>query len=445
MSDPSDDYYGQTIGEENDRINVEYSIPLAHAGNHLGSHYVLSADIFIGPIAGGGGTGGSGGGEGGEDPYEEVYVEYKNSEGEWVTIFTFGGIYGDSLHDSYQFSEDEFGHDSMALIRVIDSEVGNGQDDPVSIDRISIETTLPAGSFTDIYLTWDPSVPSYAYDIYGARALEGPYSYRSSVYYVPMPGFNGANDMISGSMNSPPQPTSWIDENAAVANGVLYSEFCDQDQSPNVCYPRGYEIPDSYFYTIVARDGFYHTLKANSERASKFTIPFDYEKFLFSLPLQQYDTAPSTVLTSIKDHFSSVWDYDENDPGDPWKSYDPIRPDNDLTSIDHIKGLWIDMDEYPSEMVTVGRVTESTIVPIVEGWNLHGYPSFNAQTIDSALNGVCYDTVEVFSPTPPEYLRVADPNTDLMTPGNGYWISATCDTDWEVVNNLAVLLVASSP
>jgi hypothetical protein len=424
--------YFQCIQEEDDQLNVEYSIPLAHAGNHQGTQYTLKATIFLKGLGGA--------------SDESFDIQYKNMLGDWATILTVDFLnHGTELE--YQFPDDEFGHSAIARIRIIDNGIGSPiQQEIVRVDRLSIDTILPTGSLADIQLVWTHTLPwpplptTYYFDIFRGTTLEGPYTYQATIPWTR----GGTMGISGGAMIEPPQP-SWTDENAAVVNGIIYSELCDTEVPPSACHPRGLKISDEYFYTVMIRDPFNnYMIKNNQARAGKFSIPLDYEKFLFSVPLEQLDTDPETVLSSIDGHYSLVWDYDENDPVDPWKLFNPTQPENDLTSIDHTKGLWIDMDEYPSTMVTVGKVPDSTGIPIIEGWNLHGYPSFETRTIEEALAGVGYDRIEVFAPIPPDYLRVADPATDIMAPGNGYWIRATSNDIWFVTNDLAVMLVGSS-
>lgn len=152
---------------------------------------------------------------------------------------------------------------------------------------------------------------------------------------------------------------------------------------------------------------------------------------LISLPLEPDDPALGTELGEIIDAVEAVWSYDANDTVDPWKVYVPGRRKNDLLTLDHRHGYWIEMRE--DAILTVsGMRHPQTRIPLSIGWNLVGYPQSRRRSLASALDGVGHaldavwrhdvqdavDPWKLYSPSMPTWAQ------DLShgQPGEGYWI-----------------------
>jgi hypothetical protein len=162
---------------------------------------------------------------------------------------------------------------------------------------------------------------------------------------------------------------------------------------------------------------------------------------LISLPLAPTSTAITEALASIAGHYDQIYAYDATDLKDPWKLYDVARPSflNDLAQINERMGLWVHTSE-PLTLTVSGRALFSTTIPLVEGWNLVGYPGQVARPITEALASIAgkYNLVQTYDADESRWLTydVSMPSflNDLtkMVPGKGYWLVVTEDCVWNV-------------
>ncbi len=162
----------------------------------------------------------------------------------------------------------------------------------------------------------------------------------------------------------------------------------------------------------------------------EFTIPLSPGWNLVSIPLEMASTDISTALASISGQYDVVKYYSSTDASDPWKTYRPGSPTNDLASIDRTMGLWIHGTAYCNLTVT-GEIPATTQILLHAGWNLVGYPSMTEQTVANALWGTGAYMVEAFDPGSPYLISEIGP-TYMMKPGEGYWIHVPADTVWTV-------------
>jgi hypothetical protein len=162
-------------------------------------------------------------------------------------------------------------------------------------------------------------------------------------------------------------------------------------------------------------------------------IPLDEGWNLISLPLEQRDGAISEVLSSIDGKWDCIQTYDALSP-DPWKTNATFKSAalNDLHTLDHRIGFWINTTEPGVTLIVSGDLPTSTSIPLYTGWNLVGYPSLVERDIATALVGTGYDLpVEGYNATAPYHISpLAD--TYMMKPGEGYWVHVPADTVWVV-------------
>ena len=151
---------------------------------------------------------------------------------------------------------------------------------------------------------------------------------------------------------------------------------------------------------------------------------------LISLPLEQADTTISTVLSSINSQYDAIKYYDATDASDPWKTYRPGASTNDLASINHKMGFWIEMNDF-ANLTVEGIEPASTDITLYAGWNLVGYPTQDSETVANALFGTGADRVEVCDLGEPYLIKEVGP-TYMMKPGEGYWVHVPADTVWTV-------------
>jgi hypothetical protein len=114
-----------------------------------------------------------------------------------------------------------------------------------------------------------------------------------------------------------------------------------------------------------------------------------------------------------------------------WSGYDPAKPVNSLTTVDHKMGMWVvsNADTYIDFSGTIPGVTVD--IQLEMGWNLVGYPSMTDRTVADALSGVTYDRIEGYDTGAPYHLREMSGN-DWMTSGQGYWIYVSSIQTWSV-------------
>jgi parallel beta-helix repeat protein len=186
--------------------------------------------------------------------------------------------------------------------------------------------------------------------------------------------------------------------------------------------------PDNYFFYVQANTSV--SFGMNDTQVAKFTEMMETGKHLVSIPLELNDTSISSAFQTLE--YNSIWYYSPYDVLDPWKSYNPQRPLNDLTNVNHTMGLWLSVS-IPGNLTIAGTIPKTTAILLKEGWNLVGYPSFIERNVSEALSGIAYERIEGYSPSPPEYLGIYS-GDDMMRSGYGYWIKISSDTLWTVSN-----------
>jgi hypothetical protein len=151
---------------------------------------------------------------------------------------------------------------------------------------------------------------------------------------------------------------------------------------------------------------------------------------LVSTPVELLDDRLDIVLQSIDGLYTSVWAYDS--ASGVWKRYVVGGPAflNDLETIEEGKGYWIYMTA--SATVILQGMPADGPVSLSTGWNLVGYNSLTAQSLEDAISSIAgnYNSVWTYYATEaawkryviggPEFLN----NLGFMEPGRGYWIDA---------------------
>ncbi|MCK4266884.1 MAG: right-handed parallel beta-helix repeat-containing protein [Thermoplasmata archaeon] len=154
---------------------------------------------------------------------------------------------------------------------------------------------------------------------------------------------------------------------------------------------------------------------------------------LISLPLIQSNESINAVLSSISGKWDYVQAYNATDP-DHWKTYSIYKPGqlNDLLSLDHTIGFWINITEPGVTLTCSGLIPGSTSIPLYSGWNLVGYPTFNETVnVGDALWGTGADCVMVCDTSEPYNIKEVGPGY-IMKPGEGYWVHVVADSVWVV-------------
>lgn len=169
---------------------------------------------------------------------------------------------------------------------------------------------------------------------------------------------------------------------------------------------------------------------------------------LLSFPQQPASSDPATVLNPVAGRFSEVFAYRGCDASDPWKQYTPGGPPpaNDLDTLDHTTGFWINLDD-PTALSVAGDIPQRTVFQLCKGWNLVGFPAGQSRPLPTALASITgkYSHLFAYNPAdssdPWEIYDVSVPGwaNDLpeMAPGRGFWIYA--------LESAELVLTASSP
>jgi len=192
----------------------------------------------------------------------------------------------------------------------------------------------------------------------------------------------------------------------------------------------GQHSPDNIFCQVLANST--AGLSAPSNQAGAFKIHLTGHD-LVSVPLLIRNTSASSVLATATIrpfNFTYVRYYDSADSVDPWKEYTAAGY-RDLFLVDNGMGLWAG-SSGPSQISVAGVVPSGYPVHLKAGWNLVGYPSMTERRVADALAGLPFVRVEGFDPLATDYnLRVLGPS-DLMLPGQGYWVCLLSDATWFV-------------
>jgi parallel beta-helix repeat protein len=200
-----------------------------------------------------------------------------------------------------------------------------------------------------------------------------------------------------------------------------------------------FEFPDikagegnssNYFYYVCSVNTT-NVSRCSFDQVGKFTRALDMGWNLVSVPLIPKDWRTAKVLQTTT--FDSVRTYDAMDFEDHWKEYTTVKMYNDMPEMDVLRGYWVHVIS-DCNLTVVGGVPLVTEIQHTIGWNLVGYPSFTNLTIESALEGKLWDSVEGFdNSSDPYHLRHLS-GLDAMTAGHGYWIYFSTGGVWTVRN-----------
>ena len=110
--------------------------------------------------------------------------------------------------------------------------------------------------------------------------------------------------------------------------------------------------------------------------------------------------------------------YDRDVP--PWLSTD--------FTVTEKMGIWVLFDTDATLSVT-GPGLVSTMMDLIKGWNMIGYPSGTPDTVANVLAGALYTEVWGYDGVALYRLKQLAP-TDMLEPGHGYWVHVTADSSY---------------
>ncbi|MCK5309907.1 MAG: Ig-like domain-containing protein, partial [Thermoplasmata archaeon] len=173
----------------------------------------------------------------------------------------------------------------------------------------------------------------------------------------------------------------------------------------------------------------------------EYNIPVDTGWNLISLPSVPQDTNILSVLDDAGG--DTTWNrvkcYDQS-LLNPWESHSIYSSAsvNTLSNLNRERGIWVNIMDPGSdgELVISGSPVSTTAISLYAGWNLVGYPCLESKIASSALVGVPYDGLESFDIGTPYLISEMLPS-EIMSPGNGYWIHVTSDYVWNIGDTTA--------
>jgi hypothetical protein len=146
-----------------------------------------------------------------------------------------------------------------------------------------------------------------------------------------------------------------------------------------------------------------------------------------SLPVQPEDPAIGTVLRDISAQVRIVWGYDGSTQ--LWQTYEPLKSQNTLTTMEAGKGYWIYMDSAATLIVTGSP--SATPIHLYEQWNLIGHKGWDGVSVASMLSGIADKWKVLWSwdngqwymkdPVKPVPSESIQPLT-IFNQGKAYWI-----------------------
>jgi parallel beta-helix repeat protein len=203
---------------------------------------------------------------------------------------------------------------------------------------------------------------------------------------------------------------------ALVPNGT--SEFVDVSA--------GEGNPNIYFYRVCALDMKNYS-KCAEDQAGKFTRPLSEGPNLISIPLISSDESTEKVLQTVR--FDKVWTYDSI--AAKWNWHMTFKPyEGDLKTINHALGIWVNVTS-DGNLTVAGLVPQSTSIHLNAGWNLVGFPSFNATSFAGDIKAETGATrMEGYDRLASPYFLKILSDGDKMQTGFGYWIRVESETTW---------------
>ncbi|UCG69148.1 MAG: PKD domain-containing protein [Thermoplasmata archaeon] len=264
-----------------------------------------------------------------------------------------------------------------------------------------LDAFLVQGSLEDVKLIWTASLD----DGEGDNNVAGYTVYKSSN------GIYGNYDFAA-----------WIPAQGIPSHTYEWTDFDAGDGDIN-----------SYFYVVRANDTS-NDEEQNNDRVGKFASYLEEGWNLISVPFIQNDITMEVVLQTLEGNYWAVQGYHAG-KSRPWLNWHRDKPNyfNDVIEVNHEDGYYVYMlaADY---LVTAGKVASQEQITLKSGWNLVGYPILTEKTRDVALSSISgnYNMVERFDTTLDKEVRLK--SGDLMEPGLAYWIHATNDCTWTIMN-----------
>jgi hypothetical protein len=125
--------------------------------------------------------------------------------------------------------------------------------------------------------------------------------------------------------------------------------------------------------------------------------------------------------------FDYIRAYDPSRPVSPWTSYAPGRSYQSLTHLPLGMGFWLNTTAIFG-VPFVGLVPDSAVISLKAGWNLVASCSMINRTVGDMLAGVPWVAAEVLDASQPGYYLRRASSTDILFPGQGFWVQVASDS-----------------
>lgn len=220
-------------------------------------------------------------------------------------------------------------------------------------------------------------------------------------------------------------------DNGYPSGGNYWSDYAGTDMfsGPGQDIPGSDGIGDTPYMFDFAQDNY--PLWPQSINETSYSISLHNGWNLISFPLIPTDTAIENLLGSISGSWDVVKCYNPQDTADPWKTYRVGAATNDLAEIDNKMGFWLHVTNSTEDLIIYGTEPVTTNIILKAGWNLVSYPTLTSDMMANALWGTGADRVECYDAGSPYLISEMEP-TDMMMPGNGYWVHVPVDSVWTV-------------
>jgi hypothetical protein len=329
-----------------------------------------------------------------DTPIEDVtWNGILNMPSAWYRIWVHGADCGENGICEGGGGDDNWGPFESRRFLLLDGVTPPDLNPP--IPALSVDIAMQGAGNSDLNISWDAS-PNDDGDPANVEYYD--------VYYSTSFARNGTGYQLLTSIQATGVPSYSVVE-AGKGNGD----------------------PNNYFFYVTARDNSCN-IAQNATQLVKYIRPLSVGANLISIPLILSNNAIDSVLPTGS--IEVAWWYDPSDPADHWKSYNPKRTENGLTTVTYEKALWI-RATAAADVLVVGRLPAIATVSLQEGWNFVGYPSFILSTVKDALDTVAYQRVEGIGPS-----GLVEILGDLseMAVGYGYWIKVGSLQTWTIQN-----------
>jgi hypothetical protein len=194
------------------------------------------------------------------------------------------------------------------------------------------------------------------------------------------------------------------------------------------CVSCGQIDTNTYFFEIRTVDNVSNSATAD-DVAAKYYQATTLGKNLVTIPLIQADYGLDVVFQTIWNDVDIIRTYRAADVGDSWKAYYSWKP-GDLTSTAFAEAFWVHTSG-PGAYVVAGLVHSAPSVGLESGWNFVAYASFTPVDMQTTMAGVSsLIRVETLLDLGDPYSLGGIYGSDMLVPGQGYWVQVTSVETW---------------